>query len=120
MRDLFLFACYTGLSFQDMMKLTYKDIINGIDGRPWLIIFRTKTKVRSAIPLLSQPLQIISKFNSDYRLSVEKPLLRQYSNQKYNAYLQEIADVCGINKHLTSHAARSTLTLYRAPHHHGK
>ena len=30
------------------------------------------------------------------------------SNQRYNGYLKEIAVLCGINKHLTTHTARHT------------
>jgi site-specific recombinase XerD len=35
-------------------------------------------------------------------------LLPVMSNQKMNAYLKEIADLCGINKRLTTHIARHT------------
>ena len=88
--------------------LTGQNITIGIDGERWIIIFRRKTKVRCAIPLLIQSLTIIKKYNENYAEMPNMKLLPVYSNQKYNAYLHEIAELCGINKDLTSHAGRRT------------
>ncbi len=104
-KDMFLFQCYTGLAYSDMAKLTLDDIKSGIDGNKWIIINRKKTDVRSAIPLLPYPLMLIEKYK-DHKKG--KYLLPCYSIQKFNSYLQEIADLCGINKNLTSHAGRRT------------
>lgn len=51
-RDIFLFSCYTGLSYSDVMMLTRKDISIGIDGEQWIFTKRTKTDAASRIPLL--------------------------------------------------------------------
>lgn len=94
-RWLFLFQCYTGLAYTDLATLTKEDIKDGM-----IIKRRKKTKVQSIIPILDVTKQILEMY--DYKL----PIL---SNQKYNAYLKEIADICGINKELHTHLARHTM-----------
>lgn len=98
-RDLFVFACYTGLAFTDLSHLSKSDMKIDENGSEWIIKSRQKTKIVSHIPLLPIAKEIWEKY--DYHL----PAL---SNQKYNSYLGEIADVCGIQKHLHSHLARHT------------
>jgi site-specific recombinase XerD len=98
-RDLFLFQVYTGLSYSDMTALTSANIEVGIDGKQWVIINRVKTGTRSAIPLLPIALELLIKYN--YKLPV-------CSNQKLNKYLKELAEICNINKNLTSHIGRHT------------
>jgi integrase len=107
-KDLFLFQCYTGLAFADMEKLKGRDISIGIDGNRWIITHRRKTDVRSAIPLLPVALGVIEKHNSQYNSKPDEKLLPVYTNQKFNSYLQEIAELTGIDKNLTSHAGRRT------------
>lgn len=98
-RDVFIFACYSGLAFTDLKNLTKDDMLVDEEGKEWIIKQRQKTKVVSHIPLLPIAKDIWKKY--DYKL----PIL---TNQKYNSYLKELADVCGINKHLHSHLARHT------------
>jgi len=107
-KDLFLFQCFTGLAFADMEKLVGKDITVGIDGSKWIITYRRKTDVRSAIPLLPTAIRVIEKYNPEYSSKLTDKLLPVYTNQKFNSYLQEIAEIVGINKTLTSHAGRRT------------
>ena len=107
-KDLFLIQCYTGLSFIDLAELKCSDVTIGIDGKQWIIKNRAKTDIRSAIPLLPGALSIIMEYSPDYKSTHDKPLLPVYSIQKYNSYLKEIADQCGINKELSSHAGRRT------------
>lgn len=106
-KDLFLFQCFTGLSYSDMAKLTIVHVAPGIDGTKWIITRRKKTDVRAAIPLLIEAEEIISKYNKDASES-SKPLFSFYSIQKFNSYLHEIAELCGINKAITSHVGRRT------------
>jgi site-specific recombinase XerD len=106
-RDLFLFQCYTGLAYSDMAKLTLGNVAPGIDGGKWIITRRKKTDVRAAIPLLFEAEEIIAKYNRNQKDS-NKPLFDFYSIQKFNSYLHEIADLCGISKNLTSHVGRRT------------
>jgi site-specific recombinase XerD len=107
-RDVFVFQIYTGLSFADLYDLTLDNIEVGVDGKEWVVISRKKTHVRSAIPILPRAKDILIKYN--YKLPV-------YCNQRTNSYLKEIADLCNINKTLTSHIARhtfaTTVTLSR-------
>lgn len=98
-RDVFIFQIYTGLSYIDLYELSNDKIKKGVDGNEWVIINRKKTHVRSAIPLLPRAREILVKHN--YKLPV-------YCNQRTNSYLKEIADLCNINKPLTSHIARHT------------
>ncbi len=107
-RDLFLFQCYTGLAFSDMANLKGRDVTIGIDGKLWIITYRQKTNIRCSIPLLPPALKILEQYNPEYRIQLDKQLLPLYSNQKFNSYLKEIADFCGIAKELSSHAGRRT------------
>jgi site-specific recombinase XerD len=107
-RDVFLFCCFTGLAYVDIKKLKTSQIKKGLDGEQWIFINRQKTDSRSAIPLLPTAVKLIEKY-SKHPLCVNKDTpLPVPSNQKMNGYLKEIADVCGINKTLTSHIARHT------------
>jgi len=107
-RDMYVFSCFTGLPFSDIEKLTPGYISIGIDGGKWIVYNRTKTGNRAPIPLLPIPLGIIEKYKN-YQVNVSKGrLLPVYSNQKINAYLKELADICEINKELTFHTARHT------------
>jgi site-specific recombinase XerD len=107
-RDIFLFSCYTGLAYADVKKLKRSEIITGVDGEKWVFTSRQKTNTASRIPLLSQALQIIEKYTDHPQCDAAGRLLPVLSNQKMNAYLKEIADVCCITKQLTYHIARHT------------
>lgn len=107
-RDAFLFACYTGLAFSDMKSLKPSDVHEDLDGTKWLVKPRTKTGVMFKIPLLEIPLRIIAKYKNDPECLSKGTLLPIPSNQKFNAYLKELMDICGIDFNLTSHIARHT------------
>ncbi|GAA4430854.1 site-specific integrase [Ravibacter arvi] len=107
-RDIFLFSCYTGLSYVDVQKLTVSDIRIGQDDEQWVIINRQKTDTQSRILLLPMALDIIEKYKDDRSRAVTGKLLPVLSNQKMNAYLKEIADVCGIDRNISFHIARHT------------
>jgi len=105
-RDVFIFACYTGLSYSDIAKLSYYHIHKGDDGEDWIIIDRNKTKNRCRIPILPNALKILRKYKNYAWNESEGLLLPVRSNQKMNAYLKELADICGIKKNLSMHVAR--------------
>ncbi|GEO08703.1 site-specific integrase [Segetibacter aerophilus] len=107
-KDIFIFSCYTGLAYVDVEKLTTDNLVVGIDSKKWIYTFREKTNEKSNIPLLPKALQIIEKYKNDSQSSNRGKLLPVISNIKTNAYLKEIADVCGIKKNLTFHMARHT------------
>lgn len=108
-RDMFIFSCYTGLSFVDARNLTADNIGVGIDGRKWIFTASQKTKISSNIPLLEKAEKIHLKYK-DYPRGGHRAskLLPIPANQKMNAYLKEVADLCGITKELTFHIARHT------------
>ena len=107
-RDIFLFSCFSGLAYSDVKKLKRCEIVIGIDGEKWLISKRQKTDITARIPLLPQALRIVDKYENDPQCILTERVLPILSNQKMNAYLKEIADLCGINKNLTYHIARHT------------
>ncbi len=107
-KDIFIFSCFTGLAYADVKKLSTNDVVIGIDSQNWIKTKRTKTDTRSNIPILPIPQAIINKYKASQASLDTDLLLPVLSNQKMNAYLKEIADICGINKNLTFHLARHT------------
>lgn len=107
-RDIFLFCCYTGLSYADVRKLTPENISKGLDGEYWIFVDRTKTGASSNVPLLPVASEIMKKYEGHPVTENSGCLLPVISNQKMNAYLKEMATLCGINKHVTFHMARHT------------
>jgi len=107
-KDIFVFCCYTGLSFIDVDNLTKYNIRKGIDGRDWIFTKRRKTKNESNVPLLAKSKEIIKKYEHHPLIENTDRILPPISNQKLNAYLKEIADLCEIEKNLTFHIARHT------------
>jgi site-specific recombinase XerD len=104
-RDIFIFSCFTGLAYVDVKNLNEKDIKKSFDGKLWIMKKRQKTNIQSIILLLDIPKMILDKYKGMLR---ENKLLPVISNQRLNSYLIEIADLCGIEKHLTFHLARHT------------
>lgn len=102
-RDLFIFSCFCGLAFADVMNLKKENIRRAFDGNLWIMTKRRKTDIKVNVPLLKIPLMILEKYEG--RLP-DNAVLPRISNQKMNAYLKELADLCGINKNLTTHVAR--------------
>jgi site-specific recombinase XerD len=107
-RDIFVFSCFTGLAYIDVKQLSKDNIVLGIDGDKWINKNRQKTDTTSKIPILPTAQFIIDKYANHPVCVNEDKLLPIFSNQKMNAYLKEIATVCGINKELTFHIARHT------------
>jgi site-specific recombinase XerD len=102
-RDIFLFSCYTGYAPIDACKLTEDNIVKDGNGNSWLKTERTKTKIRANVPVLPVTQKIIDKYKDQ-----QSTLLPKLSNQKMNAYLKEIADLCGLKKNLTWYVSRHT------------
>ncbi len=107
-KDIFLFSCYTGLSYIDVFNLTANSINLGIDGNKWIFTSREKTDVPSHIPLLPYALDLIEKYRNHPAAVNKGKLFPVHSNQRMNGYLKEIADLCGIKKKLTFHMSRHT------------
>jgi integrase len=107
-RDIFIFACYTGLSFSDIAKLSRIHLQHGADGKEWIIIDRSKTNNRCRIPILPKVREILKRYEDYPKISNKDILLPVLTNQKMNSYLKELGDICDINKNITMHIARHT------------
>jgi len=107
-RDIFVFACYTGLSYSDISKLSSKHIQSRDDGNLWIVINRTKTNSKCMIPLFQNAVEILKRYEEFSEALLKGRVLPVLSNQKLNSYLKEIADICSINKNLSMHIARHT------------
>lgn len=107
-RDLFLFSCYTGLAYCDVIRLTPKNVVVGVDGDKWISINRAKTNTPSKIPLLPGAVAILNKYVNNPVVEISGILLPVMSNQWINVYLKELAKLCDIPKGLTFHCARHT------------
>jgi integrase len=114
-RDIFVFQCYTGLSYIDAFQLKWEDIKEANDGSAWIMSSRQKSKSDTDIPLLPKALEIISKYKDNPLCIKRGTVLPGRSNQKMNEYLKEIAVLCNVNVILNTHKARrtfaSTVTL---------
>ncbi len=106
-RDVFIFSCFTGLSYIDIKTLKASEICTSFDGKLWIMRHRQKTDTPVNVPLLKIPLAILKKYDGQLPKGELLPVL---SNQKLNSYLKEIADLCGINKNITFHLARHTFS----------
>jgi len=103
-RDVFIFCCFTGLSYIDVSNLKKEDIKENDKGEKYLINSRIKTGVEAYVPLLDVPLSILDKYQKN--TDIEEKLLPIRRCQNLNTYLKKIATICNINKKLTTHVAR--------------
>lgn len=86
-----------------MFQFGIADIIE-LNGSKWIYIERSKTNQPVRIPILNIAEEILSRFD----IKANEPIFPVPTNQKMNAYLKEIASICGITKTLTYHIARHT------------
>jgi site-specific recombinase XerD len=105
-KDVFLFQCYTGLSYSDVCRLSKEHLVEGRDGVLWIKMKRAKTNVSFSIPLLEPARKLLDKYSNS--LSKKSTLLPVLSNQKMNENLKLIQKLAGLPKNLTSHLARHT------------
>ena len=103
-RDMFVFCCYTGLAYKEMVNLRTYHISKGFDGNLWINMIRQKTEQSISIPLLPKAKIIIEK----YKQADSDVVLPTISNQKFNSYIKEIGLLVGINKNMSHHLARRT------------
>ncbi|HEX8014469.1 MAG TPA: site-specific integrase [Flavobacterium sp.] len=107
-KDIFIFSCYTGLAYVDVKGLKKDHIAIGIDGEKWIFKNRQKTDTKSKIPVLPIAQEIILKYANHPKCLNEDSILPILTNQKMNAYLKEVGDLCDIPKEITFHMARHT------------
>lgn len=107
-RDVYVFCCFTGYAYETVYNLEPANIFKGLDGKLWITKDRQKTGVEETVPLLPIALAIIEKYKNHSYCVSENKLLPVNSNVRYNAYIKEVATICGIKKELTTHTARHT------------
>ena len=105
-RDVFIFCCFTGLSYIDVFKLTKEQIQLSIDGQQWIVGKREKTDMDYFIPMMEIPKKILEKYKN--HIFKDGKLLPVKTSIMVNRHLKEIAEICGIKKHLTFHLSRHT------------
>jgi site-specific recombinase XerD len=104
-RDVFVFCCFTGLSYSDVFYLTKDNVQLSFGGKLWIKGKRQKTDIEYNIPLLSIPKMILEKYEKRQQ---SNQLLPVGYLQAYNNLLKEIAKICEISKPMSSHLARHT------------
>jgi len=108
-RDAFIFQCFTGFAYQDIYNLSKDHIIYvGSDKEKWLVKERGKTKVTEMVPVLPIVDELILKYENAPYCKIYNRLIPINSNFRYNSYLKELSDLCGIGRPLNSHLARHT------------
>lgn len=107
-RDVFLFCCFTGLAFSDVKTLNAEHLATDKDGFLWIHKKRQKTNQMSTIFVIDAARRLLEKYKNETDLQMKGVLLPVLSNQKMNSYLKEIADLCGIQKAISTHTARHT------------
>jgi integrase len=107
-RDLFIFSCYTGLAFIDLVMLKPTNIMAGADGMQWIKTARKKTEIPVNVPLLRPAVMILEKFRAEENAEKRETLFPRVSNQEMNRALKLIGEICEIKKRLTFHLARHT------------
>ncbi|MGN7722265.1 site-specific integrase [Chitinophaga sp. 22620] len=107
-KNAYLFMALTGYAYKDALLLTPDNVVKFFDGEDWIVKNREKTWCRENVPLLPLAKEILSKYKDHPYCMAHNCLLPIKSNQRFNGYLKEIADLCGIRKNLTTHTARHT------------
>ena len=107
-KDLFVFSCYTGIAYGDIMLLTPDNVVHGLDGYQWIMTKRQKTGNSVKIPLLPKALSLLESYKTHPKVIRNGSLFPKISNQKLNNYLKEVAQLCAISKKVTFHMARHT------------
>ena len=110
-KDMFLFACYTGLRFSDISAIS-KENIKQRDGGTWLEMTMQKTSEQIKLPLYlihnGKPIQLLEKYTQPDRLY----FFDDFTNQYVNRALKDIAEMAGITKTVTFHTARHTTATF--------
>lgn len=110
-RDMFIFSCYTGLAFHEVQSLRPEHLSISEDGDWWIEIVRQKTQREFKIPLLPKAVEILKKYQTHPHCLKIGKCLPIPTNQKFNAYLKEIGDVCQIKQKMHHHLARKSFSV---------
>ncbi len=103
-RDVFLFACYVGAAYCDLMELSKSHLVRDDEGKIWLKFNRHKTGVPCRIKLLPEAIRLIERFHCDER----ETLLPYIKYKSYQTCLKALRLRAGISFPFTTHTARHT------------
>ena len=103
-RDIFLFACYTGAAYCDLMELDKSHLVRDDEGSLWLKFNRHKTGMPCRVKLLPEAIRLMEKLHSDER----ETLLPFMGYATYQSYLKALRLRAGISFPFTTHPARHT------------
>ena len=103
-RDVFLFACYTGAAYCDLMALNPEHLVRDDEGALWLKFNRQKTGVLCRVKLLPEALQLMNKLHDESR----DTLLPHIHYITYQSHLKALRLRAGITLPFTTHTARHT------------
>jgi len=104
-RDMFVFSCFTGLSYSDLKKMTWKNVITEEDGSMWICDERQKTGIPFHVKLLAIPVQIMERYRG---LALDNKVFPLMSPGRLSIGLRRVAKQCNMEKTLTFHVARYT------------
>ncbi|PXV60131.1 site-specific recombinase XerD [Dysgonomonas alginatilytica] len=107
-RDLFVFAAFTGLSYADLKGFVWKDIIQEEDGSLWIFKSRQKTDITFNVKLLDIPIRIIEKYKGISGTGKDDPVFVVLSHRRITDALKAVAKHCGIATKISYHVARHT------------
>lgn len=105
-RDVFIFAVYTGLSYVDIGNLTNENINVGIDKSLWLSYYQQKTDIHAILPLLQPAVNILKRYEAYHEGKRNNHIFPVPLNQVMNRYLKKVAKQAGVDKNITFHKAR--------------
>jgi integrase len=111
-KDVFLFCCYTGLSYVDVHKLSTEHLLTTTTNEPLIKIQRGKNGNMCIIPLVPQAINLLQKYTDNPDCMFSGRLLPVYSNQAMNRILKEIQSLCNLPVRLTTHLARKTCASF--------
>ena len=103
-RDVFLFACYTGAAYCDLMALNREHLVRDDEGALWLKFNRQKTGVLCRVKLLPEALRLMNRLSDEGR----NTLLPHINYLTYQSHLKVLRLRAGIALPITSHTARHT------------
>ena len=106
-KDIFLFSCYTGLSYCDAQRFRYSQHVRVIEGKEWIVMKRQKNVNKviedTYVPLLPAAAAILKKYNVEH--------LPKISNAKLNLYLKEVFEILDIPTKITTASGRKTFGM---------
>ena len=101
-RDLFLFACYTGTSYADVVRITRENLFTDEEGSLWLKYRRKKTDYQARVKLLPEAIALIEKYKDENR----DTLFPMQSADMVKANMKGLRIMADIKEPMTYHSGR--------------